>query len=300
MTSERVRCWACGGPHRAREKPECLKKQRAYFRRPEVQERVKTAKRTEVYKEWCRTYRQRPEIKARERTRQQRQEAKARKRAYNQRPESRARNRVKSKTRYQRPEVMAWYSAYRQRPDVKQRRREYLRSYYASAEARQKNRKYKREWMREHNKDSHIVEWRKRNTQRTEVKARRALLAKNRRRRHGVRERRQTKPEQALERLLHEHFPGDWRYTGDGKVVIGRKSPDFFHVNGKKAIIELYGCYYHNCPKCGYVSGPRKSDVDAHRVQMFEDMGFRTLVVWEHELPSSQSTADKVRRTFYV
>jgi len=81
--------------------------------------------------------------------------------------------------------------------------------------------------------------------------------------------------------------------------VLARLVPDFFNQNGKKAIIELYGCYHHNCPACKHGPSPKSAEKDARRLQMFEDMGFKTLVVWEHELKAPESVVDAVREKFY-
>lgn len=102
-----------------------------------------------------------------------------------------------------------------------------------------------------------------------------------------------------MEHLLHTHFPGDWRYTGQGEVVIGRCAPDFYNVNGKKAIIEVYGCYHHGCPTCELTAHFAKPEHDARRLQMFEDMGLKTLVVWEHELKEAEAVVQRISNTFY-
>lgn len=158
------------------------------------------------------------------------------------------------------------------------------------------------------NRQSYLRRYRTSPTGQTKIKAyfkkpevieRQKRLARLRRRRDGVPPRTQTKPEQSLELLLHTHFPGDWRYTGQGDVVIGRCAPDFFQVNGKKGIIEVYGCYHHGCPTCGHPSPHANSQRDAKRLKMFEDLGLKTLVVWEHELKAAGAVVQRVKETFY-
>ena len=80
------------------------------------------------------------------------------------------------------------------------------------------------------------------------------------------------KPEQVLQHLLDNRFPGDWKFVGDGSVVFNGYNPDFINVNGKKLIIELFGDYWH------------RGEDPADRAKLFEPFGFRTLVIWEHEL----------------
>lgn len=84
--------------------------------------------------------------------------------------------------------------------------------------------------------------------------------------------RRPTKPEQRIGRILAEAFPGVWRYVGNGEIVLGRMTPDFLNVNGEKAIIEVFGRYWH-----------KPEDVQ-YRSAQFLKYGFRTLVIWEDEL----------------
>jgi len=63
-----------------------------------------------------------------------------------------------------------------------------------------------------------------------------------------------TSPELCLGGLLDKHFPGEWRYTGNGDTLIGGKSPDFLNVNGQKAVIELFGDYCIRKKLRGYQS----------------------------------------------
>ena len=56
---------------------------------------------------------------------------------------------------------------------------------------------------------------------------------------------RPNQPERRFLALLDSLFPGDWRYIGDGSLVIGGACPDFTNVNGRKALIEMFGDYWH-------------------------------------------------------
>ena len=80
------------------------------------------------------------------------------------------------------------------------------------------------------------------------------------------------KPEKKLLWLLDKHFPGEWKFVGDGAVIFNGYNPDFINVNGKKLIIEMFGDYWH------------KEEDPANRARLFAPFGFRTLVIWEHEL----------------
>lgn len=80
------------------------------------------------------------------------------------------------------------------------------------------------------------------------------------------------KPETFLTNLLDDLFPGEWKYVGDGQMVIAGKCPDFVNINGQKKIIELFGDYWH------------RGDDPEDRKRIFSPFGFDTLVIWEHEL----------------
>ena len=80
------------------------------------------------------------------------------------------------------------------------------------------------------------------------------------------------KKEQYLQWLLYELFPKEYKFVGDGSVIIGGHCPDFININGQKKLIEFYGDYWH------------KGDDEGNRIFQFKLFGFDTLVIWEHEL----------------
>lgn len=101
-----------------------------------------------------------------------------------------------------------------------------------------------------------------------------------------------TKVELKLEELLNKHFPNDWEYTGDGKLIINNMIPDFANKNGKKALLELYGDYWHSESK---TKGKwRKTELG--RIMAFNSLGFRCLVIWECELKDEQAVVAKVKQ----
>lgn len=91
------------------------------------------------------------------------------------------------------------------------------------------------------------------------------------------------KKEIQLTDLLDNLYPGEWRFVGDGQVVMGGKCPDFINVNGQKKIIELFGDYWHR--------GENPQD----RVDLFSPFGFETLVIWERELKNMESVKSKIQ-----
>ena len=91
------------------------------------------------------------------------------------------------------------------------------------------------------------------------------------------------KPELLLQSILQELYQNDFKYVGDGEVIIAGKCPDFINVNGKKQIIELYGDYWH------------RNDNPEDRIKIFEPYGYKTLVIWERELKDVNKVKEKIR-----
>ncbi|RJQ27053.1 hypothetical protein C4577_01905 [Candidatus Parcubacteria bacterium] len=68
--------------------------------------------------------------------------------------------------------------------------------------------------------------------------------------------------------ILESMYPDEWRYVGDGKLILGHKCPDFIHKT-RNLIIETFGVYWHE-----------KED-EPLRISQFDKIGFKTLVIWE-------------------
>lgn len=84
------------------------------------------------------------------------------------------------------------------------------------------------------------------------------------------------KPNRAETRLLtiiNTVVPGAYacNVLGDLLVVKG-KIPDFVNVVGKRKVIELFGDYWH------------RGEDPSLRIQLFRDVGYDALIVWEREL----------------
>lgn len=88
---------------------------------------------------------------------------------------------------------------------------------------------------------------------------------------------RPTKIEIFLNTLLNKYFPNQWKYVGDGQLIIGGKCPDFANIDGRKDLIELFGNYWH-----------APSDKEK-RTNHFSKYGYRTLVIWENELDNEEN-----------
>lgn len=80
------------------------------------------------------------------------------------------------------------------------------------------------------------------------------------------------KPELHLQDILDRHFPGQWKFVGDGQVNLGGQFPDFINIDGKKEVIELFGSYWHQI-----------FDI-AKKKDHYRQYGFRVAIIWEDEL----------------
>jgi len=80
------------------------------------------------------------------------------------------------------------------------------------------------------------------------------------------------KQEKKLNNLLEKMYPGEWKFVGNGEVIIDGKCPDFININGQKKIIELYGEWWH------------KPDEEQRRKDFFKRYGYETLVIWVRQL----------------
>jgi len=94
------------------------------------------------------------------------------------------------------------------------------------------------------------------------------------------------KPEKLLDKFLQKILPNEYKYVGNGKVILGGLNPDFINYNGQKKIIELYGDYWHN----------RKDTKkrDKRRSIVYGAYGYQTLIFWEHELKDLHKAKQKI------
>lgn len=94
------------------------------------------------------------------------------------------------------------------------------------------------------------------------------------------------KPEKAMMQIIKENkFP--FNYVGDGKVILGGFNPDFLSKNPKH-IIEVNGDYWHNLPKV--------KEKDKRKLRAYASLGYKTMIVWEHELREPEKVAERMER----
>lgn len=112
-----------------------------------------------------------------------------------------------------------------------------------------------------------------------------------------LKERKKSSLEKSLNEFLDRFFKNQWQYVGDGSLRIGGKNPDFIHVD-KKILIEANGCFFHSCPLCKKVG--IDPDKTADRILKYMTLGFKTIVIWEHELKGpnwEQKLIEKIEKT---
>lgn len=91
---------------------------------------------------------------------------------------------------------------------------------------------------------------------------------------------RPTTPEKSVKHICDKYFP-DFKYNGDYSlgVSLGGLVPDFININGKKQVIEVFGDYWHR------ERGDKPWNYsELGRMMAYNSIGYRCLVVWEHEL----------------
>lgn len=90
------------------------------------------------------------------------------------------------------------------------------------------------------------------------------------------------KSEKELEAILTNLLPNEYKYVGDGDVIIHGKCPDFININGQKKIIEFYGRYWH------------PPDDEPNRQFIFSLFGYKTLIVWDNEFNDLEVLREKI------
>lgn len=94
-------------------------------------------------------------------------------------------------------------------------------------------------------------------------------------------------PETKLNNILNKLVPNQYKYVGDGKVILGGFCPDFINCNGHKKIIECFGDYWHN------LSNWKKRD--KRKLKFYKSLGYSTLIIWEHELKNEKELIKKLK-----
>jgi len=101
----------------------------------------------------------------------------------------------------------------------------------------------------------------------------------------------QNRTEIFLDYIIQTSCPKEFEYTGTGKIWIEGKCPDWFNVNGKKQVIELFGDYYHSKK----MNGREKEQEEDSRKSHFAKYGYGCLIIWESELEKPYVVAEKIK-----
>ncbi len=101
------------------------------------------------------------------------------------------------------------------------------------------------------------------------------------------------KPEIFLNNLIKKNnLP--FNYTGNGAIwfkgLNHSFNPDFLSKNPRH-IIEVFGDYWHNLP------GVQKKDKE--RLKTYKKYGYKSLVVWQHELKNPDQVINKINKFIY-
>lgn len=100
--------------------------------------------------------------------------------------------------------------------------------------------------------------------------------------------RKPNKIERRLQSILDKYFPGQWEYTGDGKLLIYGMRPDFANCDGRKDLIELFGDYWHG-------KRARKwAETELGKIMAYNSLDYRCLVIWGRELKDESNLIRKV------
>jgi G:T-mismatch repair DNA endonuclease (very short patch repair protein) len=86
----------------------------------------------------------------------------------------------------------------------------------------------------------------------------------------------------------------DFGYNGGGElgVVLGGRIPDFVNTNGKKQVINFNGCHWHDCQICHPLKYTENNT--RNNIQPYIDLGYKVLVIWEHELLNEKDVVEKI------
>lgn len=92
------------------------------------------------------------------------------------------------------------------------------------------------------------------------------------------------KAELALDSVIQEVLPDQFKYVGDGSLLIEGTIPDWVSTISSKMVIELFGEPWH------------KREEENQRIALYSAYGYRTLIVWAKELCDKVSLKEKLKK----
>ena len=72
--------------------------------------------------------------------------------------------------------------------------------------------------------------------------------------------------------MLNEQLGDEWKFVGDGQIIIGGCCPDFINTNGKKLIVEFYGDFFH------------KPSDEIYKKKLYSKFGYDTFAIWSKDI----------------
>lgn len=82
-------------------------------------------------------------------------------------------------------------------------------------------------------------------------------------------------------------------------IKVGKKTlfPDFVigDVDNFNKVIELFGCYWHNCSICKKTPNKGNKGSEVSRIKDYSKVGISCLVVWEHEFKNIDQVINKIQ-----
>lgn len=99
--------------------------------------------------------------------------------------------------------------------------------------------------------------------------------------------------EKQFNELLQSNFPNEYKYVGNGEVMIGSKFPDFININKQKKVILLNGTYWHTKRK-GW-ENLSKEEIEKREKEPYEKFGFKVLHIWDYQLKRPKNVIKLVK-----
>ena len=92
---------------------------------------------------------------------------------------------------------------------------------------------------------------------------------------------RPTKPEKIFQ-VIVDNNTLSFKYTGDGKVVIGNKCPDFMHLT-KKIVVEVFGHAFHS-PLFTFKKKMPYHQTYEGTIKHYKKHGYKCVIFWDRDL----------------
>lgn len=72
--------------------------------------------------------------------------------------------------------------------------------------------------------------------------------------------------------------PNEWKYCGDGSVILNGHCPDFININGKKQVILANGLYWHT-----ERVGRTKKQAENVEKKPYDELGYNVIFIWSDD-----------------